>query len=448
MKLSNREIIKRAKLKKIVEYIRKGFTQAKDIEYNLNIPHATLHGYLHELSDIGAIKEYKKDGKDGWVWIDYAEDEDEIKTSYEKLLKKFFGEPPLMAIAAEIKETSEKTRELLSKYIPYYLEPTEEEMAKSAEEIQKYLLWTCWINQKLHEINFKKCGLENGVEKLTCSGIDGNSFSNLINKQDMPPIDEVLKYSKSFPEVVRVDEKIEGSTTHYNFIWSEDVRTIFKILGGKLKPWEEKGQIPLPIKLNKKEYNKYKSWIDRKPDYALDRIKELARVSVPDDKALDDCLVWLKNPDFRSRGDVISILLSFCINARDCDSISPEKEEVILETMISIAFNEGVEEKLRWESLNIIKIFDGEKVKERAKKYCLETIKKGCESVNYLSEIALWLYKNPEIEREIKEEVEQILMKSNVGKIKLCAENFLKTTRSLQSAGVFSLNSGESGGGA
>lgn len=443
MRPSDRETKKRVNLKKIVNLLREsGYLLPKNIENKLMIPRSTLHGYLHELYEIGAIKEYK----DGWAWIDYTEEEDKIKTAYDKLQKKFFGNPPLTAIATEIKETSEKTKELLSKYIQYYHEPTEEEMVKSAEEIQKYLLWTCWINQKLHQINFKKCGLENGVEKLTCSGIDGNSFSKLI-RQDMPQIDKVLEYSKSFLEAVRVDQKREENMIHYNFIWSEDTKTIFEILGGKLKPWEEKCQILLPIKLNKNEYNKYKSWIDKKPDYALYRIKDLAKVSVPDDENFEDCLNWLKNPDFRGHKDVLSILRFFCKNARDCEAIAPKKEEAILEMMSSIAFGEKVEETLRWKSLDIIKIFDSEKVKERAKKYCMETVKKGCESVNYISEIALWLYKNPEIERGIKGEVEQILLESSDEKVKICAENFLKTTQSLQAAGVSSLNYGESGEG-
>lgn len=444
MRPSNREIKKRINLKKTVDLFREsGYLLPQNIEKKLKIPHSTLHGYLHELYEIGVIKEYK----DGWAWVEYSDDEEKIKSSYEKLRKKFFGEPPLMAVAIEIKETTEKTKELLSKYT-LYREPTEEEMAKSSMEIQIYLLWKCWIDQKLHERNFKKWGLEKGVEKLAYSGIDSNSFSKLIHRQDMPPINEVLEYSENIPEAASVDEKIEGSTAHYNFIWSEEAKTIFEILGGKLKLWDGKGMILLPRKLNKNEYNKYKSWIYRKPDYALDRIKDLARVSVPDDKALEDCLDWLKNPDFISREDVLSILRFFCINARDCEAIALEKEEAILEIMASIAFNEEVEEILRWESLNIIKIFDGEKVKERARKYCLETIKKGCESVNYLSEIVLWLSKNPEIEREIKGEVEQILMESNDEKIKMCAENFLKSIQSLQSAGVSSLYSGENSGGA
>lgn len=448
MKLSNREIKKRAKLKKIVEWIyREGFVLAKDIEHNLDIPHATLHGYLRELSDIGIIKEYNKDGKSGWARIDYTEEEDKIKTAYEKLRENFFGEPPLKAVAIEVNETPEKTTELLSRHTSYR-EPSKIEMEESAREIERYLLWKCWIDQKLNERNFKKWGLERGIEKLLCSGIDCNNFSNLINRQNMPPIDKVLDYSKNSPEVVVMfDQKIEGSIMHYNFLWSKDARTIFKILGGKLKPWDEKGQIPLPRKLDNNKYNKYKGSLDRS-GYALDRIKDLAGFSVPDDQALEDCLDWLKNPDSKNRREVLSILRSFCMNARGCEAIAPEKEEAILETLANIAFGKDVEEKLRWESLNIIKIFDGEKVKERAKKYCLEKIKKECESVNYLSEIALWLYRNPEIEREIKEEVEQILMESNDEKIKLYAENFLKTTRSLQSAGLFSLNSGERGGGA
>lgn len=442
MRPSDREIKKRVKLKKTVDLLREsGYLLPQNIENKLKIPHSTLHGYLHELYEIGVIKEYKN----GWAWVDYSDDEEKIKTAYEKLRKKFFGEPPLKVVAIEINETTEKTKTLLSKYTSYR-EPTEEELTKSAREIQKYLLWKYWIDQKLHERNFKKWALEKGVEELAYSGIDSESFSNLLNKQEMPLIDEVLEYSKSFPEVIRVDEKIEGSTAHYNFMWSEDARTIFKILGGKLKPWDEKGQIPLPRKLDRNVYNKYKSWIDRKPDYALDRIKDLALVSVPDDKALEDCLDWLKNPDFRSREDVLSILQLFCINARDCGAIAPEKKEAILETMASIAFDEEVEEILRWESLNIIKIIDGEKVKDRAKKYCIETVKKGCESVNYISEIALWLFNDPEIEREIKEEVEQILLESNDEKIKMCAENFLKTTKSLQAIGLFSLDRGSGGG--
>lgn len=429
----------------IIKRMREGPVFKDDLVNELGIARTTVEYNLNEFLPSLYLIKTLPDGR--YALIGYSGDEDKIKTAHEKLREKFFGEPPLKAVAIEIKETPEKTRELLSKYT-HYREPTDEEMEKSAKEIQRYLLWNCWTDQKLHERNFKKWGIEKGIEELEYSGFNGDSFSNLINKQSMPSVDEASNYLKSFPELeVEVKEKKDQKTAYYEFKWSEYAKNSFNMLGGKLKPWEEQGQISLPRKLDRNVYNKYKSWIDRKPDYALDRIKDLARVSVPDDKALEDCLDWLKNPDFRNRGDVFSILRFFCINARDCEAIAPEKEEAILEIMASIAFNEGVEEKLRWESLNIIKIFDGEKVKEIAKTYCLETIKKGCESVNYLSEIALWLYKNPEIEREIKEEVEQILMESNDKKIKLCAENFLKTTRSLQSAGLFSLNSGERGGG-
>lgn len=428
MKLSDKEIKKRARLKEIGKYIReirKGFAQTIDIESKFRIPHSTLHGYLHELNDIGEIKKYEKDGKNGWAWIDYTGDEDKIKNAHDKLREKFFGEPPLKAVAIEIKEISEKTREFLSKYT-YYREPTDEEMEKSAKEIQRYLIWNCWIDQ-LHERNFKKWGYEKGIEELAYSGINGDIFSNLIKKEGMPSVDEVSNYLKRFPELkVEVNEKKDQKTAYYEFEWSEDAKNLFKMLGSKLKPWEGTGLILLPRRLDISKYNSYMESIDREPIFMLDKIKKLAEYSVPTEEALEDCLNRIRNPDFKNLYEMFPIFRNFCQNAKDCEVLSPEKEEAITEALTEIAFVEEIEGNFNWAALEVLKIFDGELIKDGAKAFFLKTVKKGYKSVNYLEEIAKWICRDPKIKREIMKELVQIISKNSDKDIRNGAKNLLQ----------------------
>lgn len=350
-----------------------------------------------------------------------------VIAAYEKLTKKFRRKPPLEAVAAEMDESSEETEKLLLKYIHPYREPSEKEMEESAKEIQRLLVWKYWTDQKLDKRNFKRWGLEKGIKILEYSGIDSDIISDIINKQNMPSVAEVKKYSKEFPELgIEVKEKKDQEIMSFEFEWSEYTKKTFDMLPDKLKPWEKKGQIPLPRYLDTTKYDRYKKSIVNDPSYVLDRIRDLARDCVPDEDVIEDCLSWIRDANFKYREEILKILRSFRKNAKDCEMISTEKEEAITDTLNKIAFVKENDKSLRLLALEFTILINPKKANDMAKAFCLESIKKGYESGSYILNVAKLICGDPKIKEEIKEEAEKIILESSDEKLRNDVKTFLQ----------------------
>jgi len=415
--------------KKIIE---KGTAFKQEIFDELTeIPRRTLETSLDRLLKKSVFIKLK-DGKIGW--IGRKPDEDIITKAYKELKLKFCGEPPLSAINRKIKEPPDKTKELLLTYTDYHI-PNEEEMKRSAIEIQRNAIYGGWYHSKLNERHFKNWAVKKGIIELQYSGLNKELFLDLIKNEPNTSLNDILEYSKKFPDLlVRMEEEIKGNVAYYKFIWEDDFKETYKKLSSDTSfPWVGEGKFLFPKKMDKKEYTEYRSLVNTDPETAFIKIIRFAGSSVPDDTILTDCINWLSNIKLRRySGKIFQIIKLLIVNGKDCETLTLKQEKIIVSYIADIAFSAlDIPYQRRYSTFEILSHIDKKLLKDNAINYCFHVLGKmesDQDDVTFVYDIASMLFKDSEIKSEMKIRAEKELIEnrnSNENKvIRLFMEKF------------------------
>jgi hypothetical protein len=297
-------------IKKIFDRLEREPATPKKLEEDLHIGHSTVMYALHDsiVAKIGIFKKLDDSDKYAIKW--YNSEENDIKSSYYTLKRKFLRSPSPEEVAGHIKRLPGETKDLLCKYIEGYRRPTDEEVASAANELWKMIVSYTWIDQGLP--TSKKYWFERGQRKVSIEGADNETIQMLFDNKLSPHLVEFREYFKHFPdmrpEVTVVEMEHEA---RYKFDWTDDQRSILF----PVSKWKQIAEIRIPLKYKNDELN-----CRAINEFGFAPIIELSEFHVPSLKLLNDllCMVGKTGDD----GGLLTALKNFCLNALEVEQLN------------------------------------------------------------------------------------------------------------------------------
>jgi len=173
----------------IVKYLAEnGPASYEDLSKNIPLPLRTVEYGIRKIL-FERFELVKKLSNDKYALKWYEEEKEVIVNLKRKLLRN----PQPEELAGLKRMTIGEAKDLLSRHIPGYREPTEEEMTSSAKTLWKILAWG-----GLH-LPSKKELAEKGIINVTVEGIDQETLDELFEENPSFFLAEANDYLKDFP---------------------------------------------------------------------------------------------------------------------------------------------------------------------------------------------------------------------------------------------------------
>ena len=167
-----------------------------------------------------------------------------------------------------INERSNESRELIFKYIPAYLEPSEDEVKSSAIALFKTI-----ILGKL-SLPSRQDWFGRGIASVIIEGLDNQILKEILEAKSENLID-ARRYLDEFPGMapnIEFEEK-EGQARYMIGLSNEANQALGSFGQSKMV-----AEIRIPIKLDQKRFQRYKDIIDENRSYALRKILEMQMI--------------------------------------------------------------------------------------------------------------------------------------------------------------------------
>jgi hypothetical protein len=201
--------------RKIIEYLERYPATIEELSKKTGINKETVKSNLRgRLMDLGLLRKLDK-GKYVAKWI--SDEEIRVKASCRYLEEMLRRKPASQEVAIDIKETPQRSKELLLKYIPRYAEPGPEEIRMSCLALAKIIAYG---NLKFPN---KKALFGYGIEHLVVDGLDLETLNEILNGIPAEKLDEARDYLKKFPGMrARIIDEDRGNKRYYTVKWSLD----------------------------------------------------------------------------------------------------------------------------------------------------------------------------------------------------------------------------------
>jgi hypothetical protein len=251
----------------------------------------------------------------------YEEEKDVIENLKRKLLRN----PQPDELAGLIKKTPGEAKALLLKHIPYYREPTEEEMTSSQNTLLKILTWGA-----LHLPNKKELA-EKGIMNVIVEGIDQETLNELFEKNPPVSLTEANNYLKDFPGLKPNATYIEkGKSIIYRVMWSDEAKQIMH----NIDLW--KTTSCCKIRLNYGSERGEKPFGGEDIGTSLEIAEKLAEIYNPSQHVIDFLLKWA----IKDHGDcnVLGTLKQFIQNDLEVGQLDEKIREKIASELVNVAF--------------------------------------------------------------------------------------------------------------
>ena len=337
--------------RRIIEYLERYPATIEEVSKKTEINKETVKSNLRgRLMYLGLLRKLDK-GKYVAKWI--SDEEIRVKASYRYLEEMLRRRPSSEEVAIGLKETPQRSKELLLKYIPRYSEPGPEEIRRSCLALAKIIAYG--------SLKFpnKKALFRYGTEHLVVDGLDLETLNEILAGVPTERLDEAMDYLKKFPGMrPRLEYQDRGNKRHYTVKWSLDAIDYLHTCC----PKDQSAEVLIPCrpKANLSRYWELKKLVGGESrSYAMAGIEAIARYCVPTPKVLEDLLNWLRSTD--NKQDILAILKMFCRNGLEVGEIDESLKVHICETLSAIAFEAGqsIEEfDDRWIALEILKMAD------------------------------------------------------------------------------------------
>jgi hypothetical protein len=407
--------------RKIIEYLERYPATIEELSKKTGVNKETVKSNLRgRLMYLGLVRKLDK-GKYVAKWI--SDEEIRVKASYRYLKEMLRRRPASQEVAISIKETPQKSKNLLLKYIPRYAEPGSEEIRMSCLALAKIIAYG-----NLKSPN-KKALFGHGIEHLVVDGLDLETLNEILNGIPAEKLEEARDYLKKFPGMrARMVYQDRGNKRHYTVKWSLDAIDYLHTC----RPKDQSAEVPIPRrpKANLSRYWELKKLVDgRSGSYAMAEISAIAQYCVPTPKVLEDLLNWVVSAE--NKQDILTILKMFCRNGLEVEEINEGQKDQTCEALSKIAFeaDKSIEESAdRWTALEIIKMVDARKdlTGKKAKEFVKGMLGKGYQTGNYLFEAGKWLAEDSTIRLELVRIAEEILTNSRERIIVSGCHEFLK----------------------
>ena len=414
-------------IKKIFDRLEKEPSTPKKLEDDLHIGHSTVMYALHDsiVAKIGIFKKLDDSGKYALKW--YNSEENDIKSSYHTLKRKFLRSPSPEEVAGRIKRLPVETKDLLCKYIEGYREPTDEEVASAANDLWKMIVSYTWIDQGLPAS--KKYWFERGQRKVSFKGVDNEIVQVLLSNKPSSHLVEFREYFKHFPDmrpeitVVEMEHEVR-----YKFDWTEGQ----KCLLFPVSKWKKTADTMIPTKYKNDELN-----FRAVNEFGFAPMIEISEFHVPSQKLLDDLLglVGMTGDD----EGLLTALKNFCLNALDVEQLSNKMKDMVINAILNKAFNLNIhdedarrvsreERELAFDIIEALNVREGSGF-DTARRFVYEMLSSGrftdAEGPD-LFRVGKWLAEDSRVRAEIIKMTEEIMIKSGDDEVINNCNNFIK----------------------
>jgi hypothetical protein len=403
--------------KKLIERLERNPARPKELEDEFGYPHNTvMHSLKHSKFAESGIIIQLPDGRytTKSAIKKFTSEEEQIKASYELLKRKLLRPPTPEEISGYIKLTPDEAKPILFKYIPGYREPSQEEIARSANDLWKLLVYSCL------DLPGKKAWFDKGIIKIVFEGIDQLTFNEFLENSYSISLEVAREYLDANPDMKpKIIFKEEAGEILYKVEWSEDVKRFLYMIDS----WKQTSKIHLPRRFGKNE------WSLRGPDYweALDIAKTQSEIYTLEPEMIDDLLrlIGLKHYEL----DILVTLRNFCKNSLEVDQLDDSVKTKIVLTLFDRAFvtdvydkkrdvekgRGGIEERNK--AFEIIELLDvrSNDVIEAVKKYLDKMLILDMEIEGPdIYKVIEWLAKDPALKEGLIEKIDKLLKSSEI----------------------------------
>ena len=411
---------------RLIQYLERYPATPKKLSDETEIDYDTVKSNLRvRLKNLGLLRQLDN-GKYVAKWI--GDEEVQVKAACFELEEKLRRRPRPEEIALCIKESPQRSKELILKYYPRYTEPEDEEIQSAGKALARI------IAIGILELPSKKTLFKRGIEEVTVKGIDQETLNEVLTGIPEAELEEAKTYLKKFPGMrPKLTFEDKGNKRHYKVKWSYDARDYLHIYCPKDKfAW---ATLPRRLRADPSRYWKMIDQVDgEKRSYVMARLEEMSRIYAPTQSIINSLLNRLDVSGIKE--DMLAILKMFVQNGLEVGRFSEVQKVKLSNRLAEIAFkiSRASEDEYpheydeRWRALEIIKMLNGKEkeVGEKAKEFIYAVLQKGYSTGNYLFEVAKWLAENPDMRIDLAKTAEEILINSTDKNIVIGCKEFLK----------------------